>query len=137
MKKYNKSWKSRIEGDLSDNWSSLSNPMRLQFNEDKDSSVFITASLEFSNIPKQLDTNSKQGALYYKIEVNGEPISKYHVANPRGIKKHLGINLHGKTDITAGNNEVEVFYKVSKKGSWDLLKNQYQGQLSVMTFPKD
>lgn len=137
MNKYNKSWKSRIEGDLSCNWSSLSNPMRLQFNEDKDSSAFITASLEFSSIPKELTSKSQQGSLFYKIEVNGEAISKYHVANPRGVKKHLGINLHGKADITAGNNEVEVFYKVSKNGTWDLLKNQYLGQLSVMTFPKN
>ena len=136
MKKYNKSWRSRIEGDLSYNWSSLSKPMRLQFNEDQDSSIFITASLEFSGFSKELKAKNHKGSLYYKIEVNGQPVSQYHVPNPRGVIKPVGINLHGKTDISAGNNEVEVFYKVSKNGSWDLLKNQNQRQLSVLTFPK-
>ena len=133
MKTYTLSWKRRIEGDISTQWSSLPNPMCLTLKEDKRSEIFIAASLEFLGVPIDDMTKNHKGSLYYKIEVNGEPIVQYHVSNPRDTKKAIGVNLHAKTVIPAGENNVEVFYKVSKSGSWDLLRYQSQRQLSVLT----
>jgi len=82
-------------------------------------------------------TKNHKGSLYYKIEVNGHPIVQYHVSNPRDSKKAVGVNLHAKTEIPAGENNVEVFYKVSKKGSWDLLRYQSQRHLSVLALPAE
>lgn len=137
MKKYIKSWKSRIEGDMSNHWSSLPEPMRLTIKEEKKSNIFIAASLEFIRIPSDKVAKNNKGSLYYKIEVNGKPIVKYHVSNPRDSKKGIGVNLHANTEILAGENNIEVFYKVSKNGAWDLLKYQSQRQLSVLTLPTE
>ena len=74
MKTYTRSWKSRIEGDMSTQWSSLPNPMSLKIKEDKKSDIFIAASLEFLGAPIDDMTKNHKGSLYYKIEVNGIPI---------------------------------------------------------------
>lgn len=137
MKTYTRSWKSRIEGDMSTQWSSLPNPMSLKIKEDKKSDIFIAASLEFLGAPIDDMTKNHKGSLYYKIEVNGIPIVQYHVSNPRDTKKAIGVNLHAKTEIPAGENNVEVFYKVSRSGSWDLLRYQSQRQLSVLALAKE
>ncbi len=137
MKKYNKSWKSRIEGDISTHWSSLPHPMSLIIKEDQKSNIFIAASLEFMGAPNDEVTKNHKGSLYYKIEVNGKPVVQYHVSNPRDSKKAVGVNLHAKTVVPAGENNVEVFYKVSKNGSWDLLRYQSQRHLSVLTLPAE
>lgn len=135
MKKYSKSWKSKIEGNMSNHWSSLSEPMSLTIKEEKKSHIFISASLEFLRDSNAKMTKKNYGSLYYKIEVNGEPIVKYHVSNPIDSKKGVGVNLHAKAQILAGENNIEVFYKVSKNGSWDLLKYQGERQLSVLSLP--
>lgn len=132
MTTYKKSWNSRIDGDMSTHWSSLPNPMCLTIKEDKASDIFIAASLEFLGAPMHDLSKNHKGSLYYKIEVNGKPIVQYHVSNPRDSKKPIGVNLHAKTEIPAGENNVEVFYKVSKNGSWDLLRYQSQRHLSVL-----
>ena len=137
MKSYTKSWKSRIDGDISTHWSSLPNPMSLNINEDKRSDIFIAAHLEFLRAPIHKIEKKHNGSLYYKIEVNGKPIVKYHVSNPRGSKKSMDVNLHAKTQIPAGENRVEVFYKVSKNGSWDLLRYQNQRDLSILILPSE
>ena len=137
MKTYTRSWKSRIEGDMSTQWSSLPNPMSLKIKEDKKSDIFIAASLEFLGAPIDDMTKNHKGSLYYKIEVNGIPIVQFHVSNPRDTKKAIGVNLHAKTEIPAGENNVEVFYKVSRSGSWDLLRYQSQRQLSVLALAKE
>lgn len=126
-----------MEGDLSTKWSSLPSPMYLTIKEDKRSDIFIAASLEFLRAPINSIKNAHKGSLYYKIEVNGNPIVQYHVSNPRDIKKGIGVNLHARTEIPAGENRVEVFYKVSKNGSWDLLRYQSQRQLSVLALPTE
>ena len=59
MKKYAKTWKSRIEGDVSTHWSSLPHPMSLIINEDFKSNLFISASLEFMGAPTEEHTNIK------------------------------------------------------------------------------
>ena len=137
MKAYSRTWKSRMEGDISTQWSSLPNPMSLTIKEDKRSDIFIAASLEFLGTPIDHKAKYHKGSLYYKIEVNGKPIVQYHVSNPRDIKKTIGVNLHAKTEVPAGENNVEVFYKVSKNGSWDLLRYQSQRQLSVLAQPTE
>ena len=137
MKTYTKSWKSRIEGDISTHWSSLPNPMSLNIIEDKKSSIFIAAHLEFARPPIHNTSDNHQGSLYYKIEVNGKPVVQYHLVNPRNSKKALEVNLHAKTEVPAGENRVEVFYKVSNKGSWDLLRYQNQRDLSILTLPSE
>lgn len=137
MKKYSKSWKSKIEGDMSNHWTSLSEPMSLTIKEAKKSNIFIAASLEFLRAPNPKMTKKNYGSLYYKIEVNGKPIVKYHVSNPIDSNKSTGVNLHANTQILAGENNIEVFYKLSKNGSWDLLKYQSQRQLSVLALPTD
>jgi len=137
MNSYTRSWKSRIEGDMSTQWSSLPHPMSLKIKEDKRSDIFIAASLEFLGAPLDDMAKNHKGSLYYKIEVNGDPIVQYHVSNPRDSKKAIGVNLHAKTEIPAGENSVEVFYKVSKNGSWDLLRYQSQRHLSVLTLPAE
>ncbi len=137
MKTYTRSWKSRIEGDISTQWSSLPHPMSLKIKEDKRSEIFIAASLEFLGAPVDDMTKNHKGSLYYKIEVNGKPIVQYHVSNPRDTKKAIGVNLHAKTEIPAGENNVEVFYKVSRSGSWDLLRYQSQRQLSVLALTRE
>lgn len=137
MRTYTRSWKNRMEGDLSTKWSSLPSPMYLTIKEDKRSDIFIAASLEFLRVPTNDIKKSHKGSLYYKIEVNGDPIVQYHVSNPRDIKKGIGVNLHARTEIPAGENRVEVFYKVSKNGSWDLLRYQSQRQLSVLALPTE
>jgi hypothetical protein len=137
MKQYSKSWNCRVEAEPTNTWARLSNPMSLKVNEDKKSAIFIAASLEFSRSAKEKELRSHKGSLYYKIEVNGVPLIQYHVPNPRGTNKSVGVNLHGETKIPAGENTIEVFYKMSKNGSWDLMQNQSQRQLSVMAFPTE
>lgn len=137
MKTYAKSWKSRIDGDFSTNWSSLPNPMSLKIIEDQKSDIFIAAHLEFLRPPIHKISKKHNGSLYYKIEVNGKPVVQYHVSNPRDIKKPLEVNLHAKTQVPAGENRVEVFYKVSSSESWDLLRYQNQRDLSVLTLPSE
>jgi hypothetical protein len=137
MKTYTRTWKSRMEGDISSQWSSLPNPMSLTIKEEKRSAVFIVASLGFLGIPIDQKTKYYKGSLFYKIEVNGKPIVQYHISNPRNSKKAIGVNLHAKTEVPAGENNVEVFYKMSKNGSWDLLRYQSQRQLSVLTQPTE
>ncbi len=137
MRAYTKSWKSRIEGDISTHWSSLSNPMSMNINEDKKSNIFIAAHLEFLRPPIHKISKNHQGSLYYKIEVNGKSLVQYHVSNPRDSKKALEVNLHAKTEVPAGENRIEVFYKVSKNGSWDLLRYQNQRDLRVLTLPSE
>jgi hypothetical protein len=137
MKQYSKSWNCRVEAEPTNTWARLSNPMSLKVNEDKKSAIFIAASLEFSRSAKEKELRGHKGSLYYKIEVNGVPLIQYHVPNPRGTNKAVGVNLHGETKIPAGENTIEVFYKMSKNGSWDLMQNQSQRQLSVMAFPTE
>lgn len=137
MKVYTRTWKSRMEGDISTQWTSLPNPMSLTIKEDKRSDIFIAASLEFLGSPIDHKKKYHKGSLYYKIEVNGKPIVQYHVSNSRDTKKAIGVNLHAKTEVPAGENSVEVFYKVSKNGSWDLLRYQSQRQLSVLAQPAE
>lgn len=124
-----------MEGDSNNHWSQLPSPMSLTFNETNRSDLFIAASLDFSGAPINSMTKNHKGSLYYKIEVNGEPIVQYHVSNPRDSKRAMGVNLHAKAEVPAGENTVEVFYKVSKNGSWDLMRYQSQRQLSVLALP--
>ncbi len=137
MKQYSKSWNSRVEAEPTNTWARLSNPMSLKIQEETKSAIFIAASLEFSRSPKEKEMKGHKGSLYYKIEVNGEPLVQYHVPNPRGTNNAVGVNLHGQTEIPAGENTIEVFYKISKNGSWDLMQNQSQRQLSVLAFPAE
>ncbi len=137
MKQYSKSWNSRVEAEPTNTWARLSNPMSLKIQEETKSAIFIAASLEFSRSPKEKEMKGHKGSLYYKIEVNGEPLVQYHVPNPRGTNNAVGVNLHGQTEIPAGENTIEVFYKISKNGSWDLMQNQSQRQLSVLAFPTE
>ena len=135
MKKYYKSWKSRVEGDSENHWSRLPSSMSLKIIETNKTDLFIAASLDFLGAPIDRMTKNHKGSLYYKIEVNGEPIVQYHVSNPRDSKRAIGVNLHAKAEVPAGENTVEVFYKVSKNGSWDLMRYQSQRQLSVLALP--
>lgn len=135
MKKYSRSWTGKIEGEISNHWTSMSEPMSLTIKEEENSKLFIAASLEFLRAPNTKKAKNKYGSLYYKIEVNGKPIEKYHVSNPIDSNKGTGVNLHAKTQILAGENNIEVFFKGSKNASWDLLKYQGKRQLSVLTLP--
>lgn len=137
MKQYSKSWNSRVEAEPTNTWARLSHPMCLKINEKTKSAIFIAASLEFSGSSKGKGLKGHKGSLYYKIEVNGEPLVQYHVPNPRGTNRAVGVNLHGKTEIPAGEHTIEVFYKMSKNGSWDLMQNQSQRKISVMAFPAE
>lgn len=124
-----------MEGDSENHWSRLPSPMSLKIFETNKTDLFIAASLDFLGVPIDKMTKNHKGSLYYKIEVNGEPIVQYHVSNPRDSKKPMGVNLHAKAKVPAGENTVEVFYKVSKNGSWDLMRYQSQRQLSVLALP--
>lgn len=126
-----------MEGDMSTSWSSLPESMTLTIDEEKKSDIYIAASFDFTGASVNKMTKNHQGSLFYRIEVDGEPVVHYHVSNPRDSKRPLGVSLHAKASLKAGSHTVEVFYKVSKNGSWDLLKYQNQRQLSILTYPKD
>ena len=124
-----------MEGDSEKQWSRLPSPMSLKIFETNKTDLFIAASLDFFGVPMDKMAKNHKGSLYYKIEVNGEPIVQYHVSNPRDSKKLMGVNLHAKAKVPAGENTIEVLYKVSKNGSWDLMRYQSQRQLSVLALP--
>jgi len=124
-----------MEGDSECYWSRLPSPMSLKIIETNKTDLFIAASLDFLGAPIDIMTKNHKGSLYYKIEVNGEPVVQYHVSNPRDSKRAIAVNLHAKAEVPAGENTVEVFYKVSKNGSWDLMRYQNQRQLSVLASP--
>ena len=137
MKKYVRTWNSKLNTGSNMNWASLSNPMCLKITEDKKSDIFIAASLEFSGLSPEKLHRAKIGSLYYKIEVNGEPLVQYHVSNSRINQKTNSVNLHGRTQIPPGENTVEVFYRASENSSTELLKYQKYRELSVLTFPEE
>ena len=136
MKTYNKSWKYKIEGKISTDWAPFSNPMSLKIEEDKNSTIFINACLEFSNRHKREIDKKQQGSLYYKILVNGYELVEYHVVDPSNERKSSDVSLHAVSEIPAGENTIEVYYKVSKNSSWELLGNQSKRHLSVLSFPQ-
>jgi hypothetical protein len=137
MKTYNKTWKHRVEGEVSADWNQFPAPMSLKIKEDKNSTIFISASLEFNNGHKREIDKKQQGSLYYKILVNGQKLVEYHVVDPSNERKPSDISLHGVSDVPAGENTIEVFYKASKNGAWDLLENQNKRHLSILSFPKN
>jgi len=136
MKTYNKSWKQKVEDKISTDWTSFSNPMSLKIEEENNSTIFISACLEFSNQHKREIDKKQQGSLYYKILVNDQELVEYHVVDPSNDRKHSDISLHAVSQISAGENTIEVFYKVSKNSSWELLGNQSNRHLSVLSFPQ-
>ena len=136
MKTYNKSWKYKVEDKISTDWTPFSNPMSLKIEEDKNSTIFINACLEFSNRHKREIDKKQQGSLYYKILVNGYELVEYHVVDPLNERKSSDVSLHAVSEIPAGENTIEVYYKVSKNSSWELLGNQSKRHLSVLSFPQ-
>jgi len=137
MKTYNKSWKHKNEDVFSTNWTQFSNPMSLKIEEEKNSTIFISACMEFSNGHKREIDKKQQGSLYYKILVNDQKLIEYHVVDPSNERKHSDISLHAVSEIPAGENTIEVFYRVSKNSSWELLGNQSTRHLSVLSFPQN
>ncbi len=137
MKTYNKSWKHKVVGSVSDSWNQFTTPMSLKIEESKHSTIFISACLQFNNGHKREIDKKQQGSLYYKILVNGQNLIEYHVVDPSNESKPVDISLHGVSDVPSGENTIEVFYKVSKNGAWDLLKNQNKRHLSILSFPKN
>ncbi len=136
MKTYNKTWKHRVVDEVSTDWTQFSTPMSLKIEEDKNSTLFISANLEFNNGHKREIDKKQHGSLYYKILVNGQKLVEYHVIDPSNERKPSDISLHGESDVPAGENTIEVFYKASKNGAWDLLENQNKRRLSILSFPK-
>lgn len=137
MKKYMKSWSNELRASVSEHWSSLPNPMKLEIKEKQTSDLFIAASLEFFGPPNQVDHTGPNGSLYYKITVNGETLVKFHLrTKKRGVAKKIDINLHGRTTVPGGKNTVEVLYKSSGNRSWELMNYQNQRQLSILAYPR-
>ena len=137
MKSYNKSWKQKVEDKISTDWASFSNPMCLKIEEDNSSTIFISACLKFNNGHKREIDKKQQGSLYYKILVNDQEIVEYHVVDPSNDRKHSDISLHAVSQIPAGENTIEVFYRVSKNSSRELIGNQSKRHLSVLSFPQN
>lgn len=137
MKEYKKSWKSKIGGEICHDWSRLPKPMSLTINEDHKSQLFIAASIDLFRGPGGRISNNQNGSLHYKIEVNGNPIIQYHLSKPREAKKNMAVNLHANTEVPAGENNIEIFYKASKNGDWDLYNYQSEQHLSVLSLPKE
>ena len=137
MKTYNKSWKHRVEDKMSSDWAQFSNPMSMKIEEDKNSTIFISACMEFSNAHKREIDKKQRGSLFYKILVNGQKLVEYHVVDPSNERKHSDISLHAVSEIPAGENTVEVFYRVSKNVSWELLGSQSKRHLSILSFPQN
>lgn len=136
MKTYMKSWKNQIEDKLEKKWTQFSNPMRLKISENVSSKIFITASLEFSGIPKRKPTEHQRGSVFYKILVDNQKINEYHVVDSSRLDNPPDVNLHGTSIIPAGEHTIEVCYKLSKNSSWTFLGNQNQRRLSVLSLPQ-
>ena len=90
-----------MEGDSECYWSRLPSPMSLKIIETNKTDLFIAASLDFLGAPIDIMTKNHKGSLYYKIEVNGEPVVQYHVSNPRDSKRAIAVNLHAKAEVPA------------------------------------
>ncbi len=136
MKTYNKSWTQKIDGSIAKQWTQFSTPMSLKIKEDIRSVIFISANLAFNCGHKREIDKKHQGSLYYKILVNGEKLVEYHLMSPSNDSKNSDINLHGVSDIPPGENTIEVYYKASNSGAWNLLENQNKRALSILSFPK-
>lgn len=137
MKTYNKSWEHKLEDKISTDWTQFSNPMSLKIEEDKNSTIFISACMEFSNGHKRDIDKKHEGSLFYRILVNGQKLVEYHLVDPSNQRKQSDISLHAVSDIPAGENTIEVFYRTSKNGSWELLGNQSKRHLSILSFPQN
>lgn len=136
MNTYSKSWTQKVAGDIGKDWTQFSTPMSLKIKEDTQSVIFISANLAFNCGHRREIDKKHQGSLYYRILVNGEKLVEYHVVDPSNEGKKSDINLHAFSDIPAGENTIEVFYKASKNGAWDLLEHQNRRELSILSFPK-
>ena len=137
MKTYVKSWKNQIEDKPEKKWSQFSTPMSLKVNEDVNSKLFITASLEFSGIQKRKLEQNHRGSVFYKILVDDQKVNEYHVIDSTNFDNPLDVNLQCSSIIPAGEHTIEVCYKLSKDSSWTFLGNQNQRQLSVLSFPQE
>lgn len=135
MKRYIKTWKNRVEAGSSTDWTHFPNRMSLKINEDSTSTAFIAASMEFNGRKLKKERKRYNGSLYYKILVNGSVVSEYHVIDPIHAIKNTEVNLHGVSEIQPGENTIEVQYKLAKNGSWEILRNLGQRNLSVLTVP--
>lgn len=135
MKAYNRSWGSEMEEKISAAWSEFTNPMNIKITEGTKSTVFIAASFEFTGRRQKKEILSSSGSLYYRILVNGVKVSEYHVTNLSIMNKSTEVNLHGVSEVPAGDNTIEIHYKVAKNDSWDLLRNFGQRNLNVLTMP--
>lgn len=134
MNNYNKTWKNGV-GDGSDSdWTHFPNPMTIKINEESSSTAFIAASMKFNGIHIKKEKRYK-GSLYYKILVNGSVVSEYHVIDPLHAIKTTEVNLHGVSEMQPGENTIEVQYKLAQNGSWEILRNLGQRNLSVLTVP--
>ncbi|MGI9532512.1 hypothetical protein [Lutimonas sp.] len=136
MNAYSKSWTQKVVSEIGKDWTQFSTPMSLKIKEDTQSVIFISANLAFNNGHRREIDKKHQGSLYYRILVNGEKLVEYHVIDPSNENKKSDINLHAVSDIPAGESTVEVYYKTSKNGAWDLLEQQNRRELSVLSFPK-
>ena len=135
MKAYNRSWGIEMEENISTAWSDFTNPMNIKITEGTKSTVFIAASFEFTGRQQKKERHNSSGSLYYKILVNGLKVSEYHVTNPSIMNKTTEVNLHGVSEVPAGDNTIEIQYKVAKNDSWDILRNFGQRNLNVLTIP--
>ena len=131
-----KSCKNEIEDKLERKWTQFSTPMSLKINEKVNSKLFITASLEFSGIQKRKPTEHQRGSVYYKILVDNQKINEYHVVDSSRLYNPPDVNLHGTSFIPAGEQTIEVCYKLSKNSSWSFLGNQNKIRLSVFSLPQ-
>lgn len=135
MKAYNRSWRNEMEEKISTAWSDFTSPMHIKISEGTKSTVFIAASFEFTGRQQKKERYNSSGSLYYKILVNGVKVSEYHVTNPSIMNKSTEVNLHGVSEIPAGDNTIEIQYKIAKNDSWDILRNFGQRNLNVLTMP--
>ena len=135
MKAYNRSWESEMEEKINTTWSDFTNPMHIKITEDTYSKVFIAASFEFTGRQQKKVGHNPSCSLFYKILVNGVKVSEYHVTNPSIMNKSTEVNLNGVSKVPAGDNTIEIHYKVAKNDSWEILRNFGQRKLNVLTMP--
>ena len=137
MKNYTKTWKNIVDGGSSTDWTHFPVPMSLKINEESTSIAFIVASMEFNGREIKKERKRYTGSLYYKILVNGLAVSEYHVIDPLHAIKTNEVNMHGVSEIQAGENTIEVQYKLAKNGSWEILRNLGPRNLSILTIPSN
>ena len=135
MKSYLKSWGKGTVSNSGKGWMRFKEPMQLSVQENSYSTLFISASLEFEQL-KKIKSNKHPGSVFYKILVDGDTVSEYHLSAPRFNHKKLDVNLSAKTEITEGSHTIEVYYRPAQNSSTDLLRNQICSVLNVLSVPK-